>query len=219
MSKITPSKPVLILLYGFPGSGKTFFARQLAEHIQCAHVQNDRIRYELFEEPRFDKQENQIVTSLMDYMTEEFLSAGVSVIYDVNAFRKSQRFNLRDMARKKGAKTIVVWLQIDAETAFARLQKRDRRRADDRYAMSYTKEAFQKFAAHMQHPDLEDFVVISGKHTFGAQKNMVIKRLYNIGVIDAANIKNTVAKPGLVNLIPNANAGRVDMTRRNVTIR
>lgn len=219
MSKITPNKSVLLLLYGFPGAGKTFFARQLAEHLQCAHVQGDRIRYELFEEPRFDKQENEIVTHLMDYMTEEFLSAGVSVIYDVNAFRKSQRFNLREMARKKNAQTIVVWLQIDADTAFTRLQKRDRRRQDDKFAINYSREAFQKFAVHMQHPQLEDFIVISGKHTFGAQKNMVFKKLYEMGVIDNATAQHKVAKPGMVNLIPHSQVGRVDMSRRNVIIR
>src|SRR5438874_2385466 len=124
MSKLIPTKPLLIHLYGFPGAGKTFFARQLCEHLQAAHVQGDRIRGELFEEPRYDREENQVVSQLMDYMTSEFLSAGVSVIYDVNAGRLSQRRLMRDMARKEHALPILVWFQIDTDTAFARTAKR-----------------------------------------------------------------------------------------------
>jgi len=44
MAKLIPTKPLLILLYGFPGAGKTHFARQLSETIHAAHVQSDRIR-------------------------------------------------------------------------------------------------------------------------------------------------------------------------------
>jgi predicted kinase len=58
----------------------------------------------------------------MQYMTEEFLNADINVIYDMNAMRKSQRATLREMARKKGAKTVVVWFQMDSETAFNRIK-------------------------------------------------------------------------------------------------
>jgi len=143
--KLQTTKPLLILLYGFPGSGKTYFARQLAENLQAAHVHGDRIRNELFEEPRFDKQENSIIKQLMDYMTESFLTAGMSVIYDINAGRKGQRRALREMARKKNAETIIIWFQMDADTAFARTQKRDRRTIDDKYAVSYTQDLFKKY--------------------------------------------------------------------------
>src|ERR1700712_4285273 len=100
MAKIYPSKPFLLLFYGFPGAGKTYFARQFCDNVQAAHLQADRIRGELFEQPRYDKQENDVVTQLMNYMTEEFLSAGVSVAYDLNAMRAGQRKMLRELARK-----------------------------------------------------------------------------------------------------------------------
>jgi predicted kinase len=57
MPKIFPSKPFLILFYGYPGAGKTYFSRQFTETIQAAHMQADRIRGELFETPQYDKQE------------------------------------------------------------------------------------------------------------------------------------------------------------------
>src|SRR5215217_6541540 len=115
MTKLQLNHPTLFLLYGFPGAGKTYFARQLCEELQAAHVQGDRIRSELFEDPRYDKEENSVVTQLMDYMTEEFLSAGLSVVYDANAMRFAQRHTLREMARRHKAQPLLVWLQIDPE--------------------------------------------------------------------------------------------------------
>jgi predicted kinase len=100
MSKIIPSKPTIICLYGFPGSGKSYVARNLADEIQLAHVSSDRIRSELFQSPRYDPQENAIVTHLMDYMSEEFLGSGVSIVYDTNALRIAQRRKLREVAKK-----------------------------------------------------------------------------------------------------------------------
>src|ERR1700754_2274921 len=114
MVKLIPLKPLFVMLYGFPGSGKTFFARQICEQIAATHVQSDRIRAELFETPNYSKQENHVVMSLMNYMTGEFLNAGVSVVYDANAMRTTQRRTLRNMAIKAGAEIITVWFQIDS---------------------------------------------------------------------------------------------------------
>jgi predicted kinase len=218
MSKIILSKPALICLYGFPGSGKSYVARNLAEHLQLANVSSDRIRNELFQSPRYDAQENAVVTHLMDYMSEEFLSAGVSVVYDTNALRIAQRRKLRELARKHKAAYILIWLQIDIDSAFSRTQDRDRRTSDDRYAEPQTKNTFDKQLTGMQNPQGEEYIVISGKHTFTTQKGAVINRLYQMGLIESGVVQHTVTKPGLVNLIPNPNAGRVDLTRRNITI-
>jgi predicted kinase len=220
MAKITPVKPLMIQLYGFPGAGKTYFARQLTEHLQAAHVQGDRIRYELFENPRYDKQENDVVTQLMDYMTEEFLTAGLSVVYDMNALRANQRHALRDMARRAHAQPILIWFQIDADSAYARTTQRDRRRSDDKYAAPMDRGTFDNIAGAMQNPTTtEDYVVISGKHVFKTQYSAVMKRLHELNLIGSNEVVTQVAKPGMVNLIPNPTAGRVDMTRRNIMIR
>jgi predicted kinase len=100
MSKVTSTKPIFVMMYGYPGAGKTHFARQLSETLNAAHVHGDRIRGELFTEPRYDKQENELVNHLMLYMTEEFLNAGVSVVFDANASRLTQRRELRICAGK-----------------------------------------------------------------------------------------------------------------------
>lgn len=220
MAKLQLNQPTLFLLYGFPGAGKTYFARQLCEELQAAHVQADRIRYELFEEPRFDRQEDEIVTHLMEYMTEEFLQAGISVVFDVNAARAAQRRELRDLARKVKAQVVLVWFQLDVESSFMRVNKRDRRKADDKYAMPVDRTTFEEMISHMQNPTpTEEYMVVSGKRTFHTQRGAVIKKLYDMGLLHAEQTQSGIAKPGMVNLIPNPLAGRVDPSRRNISIR
>lgn len=221
MNKLSTTKPLLIMLYGYPGSGKTHLSRQLAETIGAAHVQSDRIRNELFEQPRYDKQENDIVYHLTEYMTSEFLRAGVSVVFDTNAMRLAERRELRALAARCKARPLLIWLQIDADSAFARLSERDRRKNDDKYAISYDANSFKNYIGHMQNPGpSEEYMVVSGKHHFNTQKSAILKRLYESGLVDTNALSgNGIVKPGLVNLIPNPTAGRVDMTRRNITIR
>ncbi len=216
--KIELSKPTLICLFGFPGSGKSYLARNLANEIQLANVSSERIRNELFQTPRYDAQENAVVSHLMDYMCEEFLGAGVSVIYDTNAQRISQRRKLRELARKCRAEYLLIWLQIDVDSAYLRTQGRDRRTSDDKYAEPQTRRSFDNQASGMQNPQAEDYVVISGKHTFSTQKNTIINRLYQQGLIGSGTVTHSITKPGLVNLVPNPHAGRVDLSRRNITI-
>jgi predicted kinase len=220
MAKIVPTKPFLLLLYGYPGAGKTYFARQLTEDIQAAHLQSDRIRGELFDTPRYDKQENDVVSQLMDYMSEEFLAAGLSVVYDANAMRAKQRHTLRDLARKYKAQPLLVWFQTDQETAFARNIKRDRRRADDKFAAHWDRSSFEAILGNMQNPTpAEDYVVVSGKHLYNMQRSAVAGKLRDLGVVSMDDTSSHVVKPGMVNLVPQTGAGRVDMTRRNISVR
>jgi predicted kinase len=208
------------MLYGYPGAGKTYFARQLTEDFQAAHLQSDRIRGELFDQPRYDKQENDVVSQLMDYMCEEFMAAGLSVVYDANAMRAKQRHSLRDMARKHKAQPLLIWFQMDQDTAFSRNVKRDRRRADDKYAAQWDRTSFESILGSMQNPaQAEDYVVVSGKHLYNMQRSAVVNKLRDLGVLNVDDTTSHVVKPGLVNLVPQADRGRVDMTRRNISIR
>lgn len=219
MSKIVPIKPFLMIFYGYPGSGRTYFSRQFCEEFQAAHLQSDKIRSQLFEEPRYDTQENAITKQLMDYMSEEFLSVGVSVIYDGDVYSNAQRTSLKNLALRYGAELLVVWLQVDIETSFIRNVKRDKRKIDDKYSSKWDRTSFDQITKKMQNPTpSKDLVVISGKHLFQTQRNAVLSALKNRSIISLSDNLNKVAKPGMVNLVP-INQGRVDVSRRNIFIR
>jgi hypothetical protein len=73
----------------------------------------------------------------------------------------------------------------------------------------------------MQNPQNENYLVLSGKHLFNSQKNSIVRRLTDLGVLSDDAFDQKVAKPELVNLVSRAQAraGRVDYSRRNVIIR
>jgi predicted kinase len=217
--KIKPVKPFIILLYGFPGAGKTAFARQLAEELDVAHLQQDRLNLELYgqNDEALDKQSR----TAMIFMTREFLRAGVPVIYDTDVHRMAERRQLRDIARQAKAVPMLIWIQIDPDTAFMRAGKRDRRRADDHFAREYDQAQFDGAMHKMQNPENEDYVVISGKHTFQTQRSAVFKKFYELGILNTTQLSQNIAKPELVNLVPQPPTlgGRTDVTRRNINIR
>lgn len=220
MSKLSTIKPVLIMVYGYPGAGKSFFARQISDTLGAAHLQADKLREELFEKPQFDKQEDDLIDHLMMYMAEEFLNADMSVIYDTNAARLAQRRELRNLSIDSKAESLLVWLQIDSASAQARLNQRDKRKSDDKYAKHYDAKSFQEYIHKMQNPKGEDYIVVSGKHTHKMQSNAIVKKLLDLGLISRMNAGANVVKPGLVNLIPNQiRNGRVDESRRDIYIK
>lgn len=220
MDKIQPTQPIMILFYGFPGAGKTYFARQFTEAVHAAHLEQDRIRHELFQNPKYTKQENTAMTRIMNFMANEFLMAGISVVMDFNAMRVSQRRQLREMARQKKATTLVVWFQTDPDTAYMRNLKRDRRKLDDRFSVGYEEDQFRALASYMQHPEpTEDYVVVSGKHSFNSQMSNVMKKLSDMRIIKSTAASKRMIRPELVNHIPPPQPEPSKHERRNIVLR
>jgi predicted kinase len=220
MNKQLLTKPVLIIMYGFPGSGKTFFSRQFSEEINAANINDDQLRFEFFENPNYSQDEDDVVDHLSLFMVSQFLQAGVSVVYDANSARQSQRRILKDIANRAKAETLIAWFQIDIESAFLRVVKRDRRKVDDKYNRQLDRTTFESLISRMQNPGVhEDYVVISGKHNYVTHKNALMKKLYDRGLVNIETAANKVVKPELSNRIPNLLGGRVDAARRNISIR
>lgn len=220
MVKTKLSKPTVILLYGLPGSGKSFFSRQTSEILNVPQISSDRIRYELFEKPTMSKEEQSVVQNIMFMMLEEYLKLGLSVIFDLSINRLQDRRNIRDMIRKTGSQSVLVWLQADPESCFTRSKTRDRRKADDKYSHEITREQFDSIEKSMQNPSGEEAIVISGKYLYDSQKHTLLRRLKEMQLLVDSELSNSMAKPEMVNLVSRAqmSAGRVDPNRRNVII-
>lgn len=221
MQKLKLNRPILFLFYGYPGSGKSFFSRQVAQLFGIPHISSDRVRHELFETPTFSRDEQAVVSNIMNMMVEEYFKAGMSVIYDVSLNRLQDRRTMRDIARSMNATPLLIWLQAEPETCFARARARDGRKPDDKYSTEMSKELFSTISGTMQPPQGEDPLVISAKHLFNSQQGTLMRKLKEMKVLSDSDSANTgFAKPNLVNLVSKAQqeANRPDALRRNLTI-
>jgi len=218
-SKLT--RPALIMMYGNPGSGKSFFARQASDLLATPHISADRIRYELFERPTFSKEEYYVIFNLMIMMAEEFIKAGLPVFFDISVNRLADRKLIREMAKKYNIPALIVWMQTDIDTCFERASQRDKRRLDDKYSAEMNPQQFDFAVNSMQAPNNEDYIVLSGKHLFNAQGVTFIRKLRELGLVSDESLGKSVPRPDMVNLVSRARAeaGRVDHGRRNVIIR
>lgn len=218
-NKISPTKPFIIMMYGFPGSGKTAFARQMSEEVGIIHLQEDKIRHDLFGD-NTSAGAFKGARKVLNYMAQHYLEAGISIVYDAGVVRASERRKVREITHAAKASAILIWMQADPETTFERTQNRDHRKADDKYSFSYDEETYRNILGHMQNPENEDFIVVSAKHTFHSQRSAVIKKLFDLRLISIEEMSSNTVKPGLTNLIPKSNIQtRGDIIHRNVPIR
>ncbi len=221
MSKSKMARPTLVMLMGYPGSGKSYTANNLASLLGMAHISSDKIREKLFPKPTYTPAEHRTVVQIMLLMAEQFLEIGESIVFDISLNRLGERRAMREMVKKRGATPFLLWLQIDRESAKARAQTKDKRRAEDKYTAKLSTTVFNSYVMAFQPPQNEDYLVVSGKHTFASQKGSILRKMRELGLIDDETLRPHIAKPEMMNLAAKARAeaGLADYTRRDITVR
>jgi predicted kinase len=166
------------MLVGHPGSGKSFYARQLCERLDLIRISHDEIRTTLFKDPTYDKYEDDIVTAISDMMVRNLLVTDKSIIVDTSVDTINERANRRLIAEKAGYKVIPIYIQTDIKTCIQRIKLRSKTKVDDRFHGKISRESFERRARRLQKPmETEHAITLSGKHTFSAQFASTMKKL------------------------------------------
>ena len=216
MIRLKLKRPILILLMGIPGSGKTYLARRLSRQLDAAVVSGEKIRMMIVPKPSLRAEEERAVWQVAHLMTEEFLSLNISVVCDFDLNRRSQRRQIQKLAKKYQAEYLVIWQQVNRETALARCGHRDYKQPDDRYALSLKPETFEALSQLLEPPHQEKALVISGQHTFSGQSQTILRHLVERQLLSMQRrLAQSIPKPGLVNLVA-GKSGRTDHDRRNI---
>lgn len=180
MAKNIFSKPILFITLGFPGSGKTFFARRFAKDMGLFHLNADRLWPEIFPEPKYSlSTERKAVFRTMDYIAGELLRQGVSVAYDANINKRIFRKRLQKIAKGNGAGYALLWFQVPIEIALKRIGARRNLKSDksDPYQVAVQDEILYRMKNEEEAPIKEKHLVIDGRLPYLKQKKVVINFL------------------------------------------
>jgi predicted kinase len=155
-------KPVLYLMFGYPGAGKTTVASLIHEVTGAEHLSSDQIRLELFPEPTFSQEEHNKLYTEIDARTKALLAAGKDVIYDANLNRYSHRQEKYAICEAVGAQSKLIWVQTPREVAKLRAQQTDRLHL---WPKNETPDAmFERIADVIEEPwESENYVTIAGE--------------------------------------------------------
>ena len=217
MKSLSLAKPLVLVIVGLPGAGKSFFARQFSETFSAPVVSINQLAYLLESENGKDEQKKAM--QLATYQLEELLKTHKTILVDGIGATQAERVELRKIAKNKGYDVLLVWVQTDTTTAQFRSMRRSKQRLDDKFNASMSAEEYDK-AARRFHPPLanEPSIVISGKHTYATQAKIILKKL--AGPREAQIAPRTMVSHGT-----RSSSGSKDQTnnsaasRRNVLIR
>lgn len=104
----TTAYPVLILMSGLPGSGKSYLSERLAKELPAIVVESDRVRKALFPQPTYTVQESATVHRTCHELIRRLLRKGVRVIFDATNLVEFQRELLYNLAEHSGAHLLIV---------------------------------------------------------------------------------------------------------------
>ena len=116
--------PVLIIMVGLPGSGKSYFVSQLVHQIPAVILESDYLRKILIKRPIYSPKEHFRVFGAIHTLTREFLEAKYHVILDATNLNEEYRQPLLKIAEETNAKSIIVHMATSREVAQNRLTKR-----------------------------------------------------------------------------------------------
>jgi len=123
--------PVLLIMVGAPGSGKSYLGRTLSTALGAELIQTDAVRKELFPDPRYTSGEASTVYATCHRRIAAALGRGERVVFDGTNLRERRRATLYRLAERAGAKVVVVVAYASDEVIRARLRQRAERRDPD----------------------------------------------------------------------------------------
>lgn len=118
------SCPVLVMLSGLPGSGKSYFARWLSAHVPLCVVESDRARSILFGRPSFTAAESARLFRALHALLAELLADGVPVLFDATNVQEAHRRVVYDIVEQARAGLVIVHLTASPSVIYQRLVAR-----------------------------------------------------------------------------------------------
>jgi predicted kinase len=175
-------KPLFFTMMGHSGSGKSHFAKQLAEQIKAVRLNSDSIRAIMFHDPEeaLNPEGYALVFGALDYSASEVVKSGHSVIYDSKSNKQSLRDKNSKIAQSNGADHIVLWVETPIDKALQRATERPEA-LDQRQLSSDKVEVHKNKLFEEPGPD-ELYIKIDGQTSFDEQYKSFVDQLAKLNL-------------------------------------
>jgi predicted kinase len=137
-------------MVGLPSAGKTSRARELASTWSALRLTPDEWMIPLFGQVQPEGKRN-VLEGRLIWVALSALRIGVNVVLDFGVWAKVERSALRALAASVGATSELVYLQVDQEEQWRRVQARALTDAATTFEM--TKEDLDMWRSSFQPPD------------------------------------------------------------------
>jgi uncharacterized protein len=125
---IDRSHPLLILMHGVSGSGKSWLSERLVAALPAVRVRSDlerkRLRHGVPNDALYTPEMNHRTYARLAECAESCLQAGLNVIVDATFLERSDRDLLRGVARRLRSNCAIVTCQTNEATARSRVHER-----------------------------------------------------------------------------------------------
>ena len=142
--------PRMFVMVGLPSAGKTSRARELAATWNALRLTPDEWMIPLFGQEQPEGKRN-VLEGRLIWLALSALRIGVNVVLDFGVWARVERSALRALAASVGATSELVYLQVDEEEQWRRVQARTLTDAATTFAM--TKADLERWRPIFQPPD------------------------------------------------------------------
>ncbi len=154
--------PIVYVLCGFIGAGKTTFAKKLEEQTGAVRITKDEWLIRLIgNDPTIEgyADYDHKLCELSRDVAFQLVEKGIDVILDEGFWEKEQRVELRRRIEALGAKEVLYYLETPIETIRERVVKRNVTLTKDSFRIS--REMLDNYLTYWQPPrEDEDYVLV-----------------------------------------------------------
>ncbi len=172
--------PVLVVVSGLPGSGKSHFTRKLCRRYPLARLDSDALRKALFPRPTHGAEESARLFAACHALLERLLAGKIPAVLDATNLREIHRRPLYQLAESHGARLVLV--EVTAPPPLVKRRLRARLRGDNPWDQSEAGPEVYERMRQQAEPIERQHLVVDTSRSIGPALEEVVRELQGVCV-------------------------------------